>query len=571
MPSLLAILHTLGLPVSKWPERADPVTQAVLIGLGIVVLVVIRFPKVAYVITKLIVPPPPLPPERPRVFRGLLQYDEKDAEQFYGRTADGDACWDRIRRKPFFILEGESGCGKSSLLNVDLLPRAREAFRVVACRCGEDPFGKLRSALLGERYERGRRYGKPALNQAIETVGQEPGDGPPRPLLVCIDQFEELFVTVKDQVRRQFVEALKEAIEEDKLRLVVAIRKDFADLLLDACRDVDPDHVAFAFDRESYYTLRSFAADQAEGVVKQMLDRDEIHGGDPLRRRELEEFAGALVQELLRPPLDKRLSPEDELRVLPVELQMVGYTYESILGRRFTAAELRRRGGKAGLYRDYIDDAKDYVFRKTGVSGETALLVLRRLISPAGTKWAPSVGEIAASQAGLTARQVADVLQAFAECYLVHRVRSESASERTNGVESRRFELMHEHLVQLLAEAPEPELQRVRDAEARLDFWRDRTRHMDATVGEKTARPAGPRLRALGARFVSLYTQPIPIGETFRLWRYARDREDRRMLGRNLRGFLAQSSSVLMLFSVPWIGWMFFERKTLLPGGICDQ
>ena len=73
VPSLLTILNTLGLSVSKWPERADSVTQRVLIGLGIVVLVVIRFPKVAYVITKLIVPPPPLPPDRPHVFRGLLQ------------------------------------------------------------------------------------------------------------------------------------------------------------------------------------------------------------------------------------------------------------------------------------------------------------------------------------------------------------------------------------------------------------------------------------------------------------------------------------------------------------------
>jgi hypothetical protein len=254
-----------------------------------------------------------------------------------------------------------------------------------------------------------------------------------------------------------------------------------------------------------------------------------------------------------------------------VELQMVGYTYESILGLRFTAAELRRRGGKVGLYRDYIDVGKNYAFGKTGVPGETTLLVLRRLISPAGTKWPQSVGEIATAQAGLTARQVAAVLQAFADYYLVRQVRSDSAGEETNDLESRRYELMHEHLVQLLAEAPEPELQRVRDAEARLGFWRESTRHLFASEGREIARSTGSRLRALrawfisrlralGARLVSLYTQPIPIGETFRLWRYARDREDRHMLGWNLRGFLARLLTVLMMFAAPWIGWMLYER-----------
>ena len=180
------------------------------------------------------------------MFRGPLSYEAAEAEQFHGRNADAKECWDRIRRKSFFVLEGESGCGKSSLLNVHLLPRALQEFCVVPCRCGEDPFGKLRGALLGEGYERGRRYGKPALKEAIESATQRSGDAPSRALLVCIDQFEELFVTVKDQVRRRFFEALKEAIESGRLRLVLAIRKDFADLVVDARRDVDPDNTAYS-------------------------------------------------------------------------------------------------------------------------------------------------------------------------------------------------------------------------------------------------------------------------------------------------------------------------------------
>ena len=180
---------------------------------------------------------------------------------------------------------------------------------------------------------------------------------------------------------------------------------------------------------------------------------------------------------------------DDEKRVLPVELQIVGYTYESVLGLRFSASELRQRGGKAGLYRAYIEDAKNHVLHKTGVSGEKALLALRQLISPSGTRWSRSAKEIAERKSGNSTQQVAGVLEAFADCFLVRRIpqeeRERTEEERegteeerkgTDPLESSRFELMHEHLVQILSVAPEVELQRLVDAQARLVFWRECTR-----------------------------------------------------------------------------------------------
>ena len=260
VPATLKILHSLGLRVTEWPERTDPTTQAVVIGLGIAVLVVIRFPKVAYRITRWVVGPPDPRPDPPRVFIGIRPYQNKDSASFLGRKADADACGDLIHQKPFFILEGESGCGKTSLLNVDLLPRARKKYHVFECRCSEDPFGKLRSSLLGKPYKKGRNYGASALNEAIEAALQKRGDADQRPILVCIDQFEELFVTVKDEVRHDFVKALKESMEKGKLRLLLAIRNDFIDLLIAACHDVDPEEKALTFHRENYYLLRTLTA-----------------------------------------------------------------------------------------------------------------------------------------------------------------------------------------------------------------------------------------------------------------------------------------------------------------------
>src|SRR5262249_35689573 len=157
VPTLLIVLRWLSVLVPVWPAQANFFTQTIVIGLGVVTLIVIWNPQIANRVTRFLVPPPDSLSDRPRVFRGPMSYDVEDAEQFHPRNPDPESCGGRLRRKPFFILEGESGCGKSSLLNVVLIPRAQEVFHVVGpCRCGEDPFGKLRSAILVEDYERGR-------------------------------------------------------------------------------------------------------------------------------------------------------------------------------------------------------------------------------------------------------------------------------------------------------------------------------------------------------------------------------------------------------------------------------
>jgi hypothetical protein len=544
-------------------------------------LALVRVPKISHAITRLLVPPPPAPPDRPHVFRGPRPYGPGDVAEFFGRSADAKACWDRLQRKPFFILEGESGCGKSSLLETILLPQASQLFHVVSCRCAEDPFGRLRGALLDEPYERNRRYGRPALAQAIESARAA---YPDQPLLVCIDQLEELFVTVPDKTRAAFLEALTEFIARGRLRLLLAIRSDFSDLLLKACREADPEHTALDFDRESYYTLLPFDAEKAESVVNRMLaTADGLHT-DPLLLQQRKEFARELVAELLRPPGDTRLCRDDEHRVLPVELQMVGWTYESMLGGRFTAQDLKRRGGKVGLYRDYIADAKDYVFRKTGIRGEQALVVLRRLISPAGTKWPQSVEEISSACPGLSPAQVNDVMLAFAQRYIVRRLPDEeprdppaanaqSPSGATGSASATdlrrpevgkstinhaaghapapRYELMHEHMIQLLREAPEPALQKLRDAEARLRFWRERTRPLFEPEARAAKTKASLPRRAIEV-LRSLYTSPIPPREILSLWPYAHDRESRRMLNHSLRGYLAWPLTLLVLFVCAW-------------------
>jgi len=176
--------------------------------------------------------------------------------------------------------------------------------------------------------------------------------------------------------------------------------------------------------------------------------------------------------------------------------QTVGMMIESLGMRNFSAAGLSRLGGKAGLMRAYIEDAKTYVLHRTGVPDDQALLMLRQLISPAQTKWTQTAQAIGAAL-NTSAGQVEQVLNAFAEKYLVNRLPAEVAEGSAEVKESaQRYELMHEHLVQILTEAPDPVLQKAKDAEERLLFWMNRTRAVAAVHTESTSPPLSARVRS---------------------------------------------------------------------------
>ncbi len=470
----------------------------ILIGVAVLIIVVIRFPRLAIRFTRLILGPPPVLTNPRRIFRGPLPY--LSGENLPGRQADVDQCFLLLQQEPFFLLEGESGCGKSSILNAALLPLAREKYQVVECRVANDPVDKLSAAMSA--------YAKPSE-----------GGPAAKPILLCIDQFEELFVTVRDELRDQFLTTLKDQVQRGQLRLLIAIRSDFRDLLMSLCRTVDPEQSVL--DLGAYYSLKAFSETQAIAVLDEMLEP--IHGGDLLRKQVVDDFAENLVQELLLPPRDPRLSKDDKKTVLPVELQIVGMMIESIGIENFSADGLRRLGGKTELIRAYIEEAKTYVWRKTVVSGDSALLILRQLISPARTKWTQTPKAIS-NELNIPAQQIKSVLDAFAEKFLVNRLPAEEPSQDP------RYELMHEHLVRILVEAPQPILQKARDAEERLEFWRKRTEESWAHAAKIHGCGLFPWIR-------QQFAQPIPVIESLKLRRFATTSEDQRMLRANLSGF----------------------------------
>jgi energy-coupling factor transporter ATP-binding protein EcfA2 len=189
-------------------------------------------------------------------YRGLKSYETKDSALFFGRTALIEKLCDAMSDRPFTVVLGASGSGKSSLVKAGLIahldgsaqtqqsrnqklkPQEHPhqckywAWKILTpIRPGESPLNSLNSALkeLAESSTPSEtdRIDAKTLTEAIVVWSQA---NPGIKLLLTIDQFEELITLCrKEQERQQFLDLLAELLKAhpDVLQLLVTLRSDF--------------------------------------------------------------------------------------------------------------------------------------------------------------------------------------------------------------------------------------------------------------------------------------------------------------------------------------------------------
>ena len=146
------------------------------------------------------------------------------------KAHEGVLSWLEASRAVPLYLTGDSGSGKSSLLNAAVLPVLRQrGWTLIELRPGQDPEAALRTALTPTGARRQRQGEPAALRNLLEAAARRAGER----LLLVLDQFEE-FVILGEAEKKQAFAALVADLRArpvNKLSLLLVLRSDYQSFL----------------------------------------------------------------------------------------------------------------------------------------------------------------------------------------------------------------------------------------------------------------------------------------------------------------------------------------------------
>ena len=193
-------------------------------------------------------------PDEPVPYRGLFRFEAKDQRFFFGRDDDIERLIHKVEESAFVAVVGASGSGKSSLVRAGLLPNLDARIRVpqpgawvtLTCLPGHDPFKSLAQQVATLSPTPGSLTEIDALAERFRTTDTGLIDAlsaltaaAPAPVLLFIDQFEELFTVARDSsqtpagdraMRARFVASLASTAADSKgfVKIVMTMRADFS-------------------------------------------------------------------------------------------------------------------------------------------------------------------------------------------------------------------------------------------------------------------------------------------------------------------------------------------------------
>ena len=299
-------------------------------------------------------------------YQGLAAFQPGDAGRFFGRDAVVTDLVSRLRTRRILVVGGASGSGKSSLVRAGLIPAIQSGALVDSDRWPVVLFTPSSKPMEELEYQLGKALdglsAKPSgtniksssmqWRRTAEQITDIAGG-----VLICIDQFEELFtLDHSDELRNEYLEALSSIVDpaDSRVRLIIIIRADF------------------------YATSSKFA------WLAHAINDNQILVG-PMSRAELKEAiteparrAGLRLEESL---LDAVLEEgATAVGALPLVSHAMAETWQRRSGSRLTIEGYRATGGVAGaigqsaeaLYTDQLNAAEREATRR----------LLLRMISP---------------------------------------------------------------------------------------------------------------------------------------------------------------------------------------------
>lgn len=333
----------------------------------------------------------PLVFERPQTpllkppYKFLDYFAKSDNDIFYGRDAETLYCLRRILSHTLVTIFGPSGAGKTSLLLAGVSPELeKEDYQLVFVRPFGDPLSAVKHAIT--QFTSSHVNADQPLVEILRTLL-----GDRDKMVLALDQFEEVFLSVSDQARQQFYHEVSETLTDTMLdvRFVIVLREDFLALLDEARK-----YLSTIFTNS--YRITNLSHDQAIAAIV-----------EPARRARMD------IEPAL---LDKLLSDLDEGGVAPPQLQIICYQLyldcveqsrakgkEGIDGETLLLERYEALGGSSQMLGDYLNRVLYEIEDTLGlIARSIAVEVLKVMVSSQQTKLALNVHEIKTS--GRTSR-----------------------------------------------------------------------------------------------------------------------------------------------------------------------
>jgi ABC-type dipeptide/oligopeptide/nickel transport system ATPase subunit len=261
-----------------------------------------------------------LNPKRERtnfdMYANVAEQSDKIAQEIEasGRMLDVEKLVDRIgqARYPLTVIHGDSGAGKSSILIGGLVPALRakgtidgRKVLVFAIKNYKDWSAEVKHKL--QKYFGDRRPELDPIQHFKRNIDEN------YLTVLIFDQFEDFFFKKEDfRDRLPFYKFLKACLHTDFVRVVLSLREDYLHYLLECDRAVDLEKVENdILGKQVRYYLGDFTQDQARQVIEALTRRSQLRLEPELIERLVTDLSG------------------EQLRILPIELQVVGAQLES--------------------------------------------------------------------------------------------------------------------------------------------------------------------------------------------------------------------------------------------------
>ncbi|RLC81130.1 MAG: hypothetical protein DRI61_04380, partial [Chloroflexi bacterium] len=285
-----------------------------------------------------------LPLESPKqrflkLFPGLVPYNIEDADIFFGRNKETELLTAQIERDPIVIVNGLSGCGKSSLIRAGVIPRLQKAgFLVLYSVVYENVIDDILHTIK-------RTPGIREIPQDYVEAIQE--NWPDKDVVLIVDQFEQALSTSHDpKALERFVKGIPRLISDpcQRAKVVIVLRADWLYFLETSIRKFYPRLNVYS----CVFTLDPLTKEAAREAIIKPLQAQDI----PYEEEVVEEIVDCLQRSSIGPHIDSY--------VQPIQLQIVLRSLFSLAERKgtlqqaLTRENYRQLGGVESILRNYL-------------------------------------------------------------------------------------------------------------------------------------------------------------------------------------------------------------------------